>query len=82
MKAPIAVELVSEEYRRGDRWLIYCSDIDHIREIHDAIRPLGIPTVEYHSLNTPDHDAAVDYFVERGGLMLAVKCLDEGSTFR
>lgn len=77
-KATIAKRIVEENYRAGDRWLIYCGDVEHLRSVKSALSELNLPTFEYHSQNSSQHEAVLDYFETRGGLLLAVKCLDEG----
>lgn len=77
-KAPIARTVIEKEYREGDRWLIYCSDVDHLREVRRELEGLGPDLLEYHSQDGGDHAATISFFVNRGGVMLAIKCLDEG----
>lgn len=77
-KAGIAREVVREHYRSGDRWLIYCNDADHLRSVRENLEDLGIDLLEYHSQDSGDHEATLSYFTNRGGVLLAIKCLDEG----
>ena len=77
-KAAIARRIVSESYQQGDRWLIYCSDVNHLREVRAELSDLGIDLLEYHSLDDGDHAATLEFFANRGGILLAIKCLDEG----
>lgn len=77
-KARLARDVIERHYSPGDRWLIYCSDIDHLGSVQRELAELDIPTFKYHSRNQAEHGAIMDYFGARGGLLLAVKCLDEG----
>jgi superfamily II DNA or RNA helicase len=77
-KAPIAHRILSQHYRPGDRWLIYCNDVDHLREVRRDLEGLGLDLLEYHSQDAGDHDATLSFFTNRGGVLLAIKCLDEG----
>jgi superfamily II DNA or RNA helicase len=77
-KAPLARSVVSQRYRPGDRWLIYCNDIDHLREVRRELEALDIDLLAYHSQDEGDHDATLSFFTNRGGVLLAIKCLDEG----
>jgi superfamily II DNA or RNA helicase len=77
-KAPIAHRILSQHYRPGDRWLIYCNDLDHLREVQRDLEGLGLDLLEYHSQDAGDHDATLSFFTNRGGVLLAIKCLDEG----
>lgn len=77
-KAAIARRVVAQEYRPGDRWLIYCGDVQHLREVRAELEGLGPDLLEYHSQDDGDHDATLAFFANRGGVLLAIKCLDEG----
>ena len=77
-KAKIARRVLQENYRDGDRWLVYCSDVNHLREVRSEIEDLPFDVLEYHSQDSGDHSATLDYFTARGGVLLAIKCLDEG----
>jgi superfamily II DNA or RNA helicase len=80
-KAAIAAKIVQENFRLGDRWLVYCEGLDHLRDVRTAISSLtiqGLTIMEYHSQNDEEHMRVLDFFRERGGLLLAIKCLDEG----
>jgi superfamily II DNA or RNA helicase len=77
-KTAIARSVLTEHYRPGDRWLVYCSDVDHLREVRGQIEGLGMDLLEYHSRDGGDHDATLSFFTNRGGVLLAIKCLDEG----
>lgn len=77
-KAAIARSVLAESYRPGDRWLVYCSDIDHLREVRRELEDLGMDILEYYSQDAGDHDATLSFFTNRGGVLLAIKCLDEG----
>lgn len=77
-KAPIARTVIAREYQPGDRWLVYCSDVEHLREVRRELEGLGPDLLEYHSQDGGDHDATIGFFINRGGIMLAIKCLDEG----
>jgi len=77
-KSKIARTVLQENYQDGDRWLVYCSDVNHLREVRAEIEDLPFDVLEYHSQDSGDHSATLDYFTARGGVLLAIKCLDEG----
>ena len=77
-KASIARTVLTQNYRDGDRWLVYCNDVEHLRDVRTEIEGLGMDLLEYHSQDSGDHKATLDYFTNRGGVLLAIKCLDEG----
>jgi len=77
-KAAIAKRILSTKVSPEDRWLVYCNDHRHLKEVGNAISELGLRVMEYHSENSESHRAILDHFVSRGGVLLAIKCLDEG----
>ncbi|MFI8696998.1 DEAD/DEAH box helicase family protein [Dietzia maris] len=77
-KADIALSVLSEHYEEGDRWLIYCSDTAHLREVRAKLDGMKIDLLEYHSATASSHESTIEFFTKRGGVLLAIKCLDEG----
>lgn len=80
-KTSITVEILEKNFNRDDRWLVYCESISHLNEVSGAIRERAIPglqILEYHSKNSDEHVEAIKFLSKTGGVMLAVKCLDEG----
>lgn len=77
-KGPIARGIIDTNYKEGDRWLVYCSDINHLNTIREHLGGVEGNILEYHSQNTNHHSAVLDYFTRHGGILLAIKCLDEG----
>jgi superfamily II DNA or RNA helicase len=80
-KTAKTVEILENNFGVEDRWLIYCESISHLDEVSAAIRQCAIPglqILEYHSRNPEEHTEAIKFLSNAGGVMLAVKCLDEG----
>jgi superfamily II DNA or RNA helicase len=80
-KTAKTVEILERNFGPDDRWLVYCESISHLNEVSEAIREKAIPglqILEYHSRNAQEHTDAIKFLSEVGGVMLAVKCLDEG----
>jgi hypothetical protein len=44
----------------------------------DALRGYGVDSIEYWSQMASDRHASLRYFAQRGGVMVAIRCLDEG----
>ena len=76
-KIPAAVEIVSRNFKDGDYWLVYCQDKDHLKKL-ESFHNAGIKTLEYMSAMSGDRTATLDYFKINGGVLIAIKCLDEG----
>jgi superfamily II DNA or RNA helicase len=77
-KVPLAAEIIRTSFRHGDRWLVYCDDTTQLRSAVDQIRLLGTDVYEYHSAMDGSRDATMQAFTQHGGVLVAIKCLDEG----
>lgn len=77
-KVGLAVDVIGANARPGDRWLIYCDSQAQLRDVRDALLQSGISTLEYHSAMSGDREATLKHFELVGGVMVAIKCLDEG----
>jgi len=77
-KVALAKAVLKENYEAGDRWLIYCDDTNQVNEILSSLRADGLPAFEYHSAMLGSKGATIDYFSQDGGIVVAIRCLDEG----
>jgi superfamily II DNA or RNA helicase len=79
-KIPKAVELVAQMYdpRLKEKWLVYCDNQTQLREVRSALGSRGIDSWEYHSEMPGDPEATLSLFDINGGIVVAIKCLDEG----
>lgn len=77
-KPGIAASVLKENYAQGQRWLVYCEDGDQLRDVMEALRAIGVHPIEYHSAMQGDRVAAMDWFRRFGGVIVSIRCLDEG----
>lgn len=77
-KINLAQQIVREHYQEGEHWLIYCEDSDQLAEVREALRGDGFSPIEYHSDMEADRHATLDWFRTFGGLLVSIRCLDEG----
>lgn len=77
-KAPLAAQIVKEFYQEGEGWLIYCEDSEHLEQIMDEIRGVGINPIKYYSNMDGDRATTLEWFTRYGGVMVSIRCLDEG----
>lgn len=77
-KISLCLRVISENYKDGQRWLIYCEDQYQLSEIVTVLSNEGYKPVEYHSAMAQDRDASLKWFVDFGGILVSIKCLDEG----
>lgn len=78
-KVAAAASVVTGAYRRGQHWIVYCDDQVQLAEVRDALRTAGCADVlEYHTAMTGDPRRTLDLFEAHGGIVVSIRCLDEG----
>lgn len=77
-KPRLAAQIVKKYYELGQGWLIYCEDGEQLSETMQQLKLEGIKPVEYHTGMEGDRDATLDWFRKFGGVLVSIKCLDEG----
>lgn len=77
-KIPYAVKTVVENYNEGESWLIYCEDQYQLSEVMEALKVRGLSPCEYHTNMEGDSDASLEWFKKFGGIMVSIRCLDQG----
>jgi superfamily II DNA or RNA helicase len=77
-KIRVARKVLKENYHNGDRWLVYCDDTNQVISIENAIKDLGFPIMRYFDAMAGDKEETLNRFSTQGGILLAIKCLDEG----
>lgn len=77
-KVPRAVEILAREYREGDRWLVYCDDLEQLSAVVDSCLSLGLPALEFHSSMQGERAEVLRSLAAHGGIVVAIRCLDEG----
>lgn len=77
-KPTLAADILRREYRDGDAWLVYCDDTAQLAETRAAIEDYGLRCMEYHRQVAGDEEESLSEFERNGGVMLAIRCLDEG----
>jgi len=78
-KVPLAAEVLGKHYSNGESWIVYCDDQTQLNEVKASLIALGLPDVhEYHSSMPGDRARTLEVFSNRGGIMVSIRCLDEG----
>lgn len=76
-KVNATVEIISNNYKSGQKWIVYCDSIEQIHLLMEKLH--SFPVLEYHSkLDSKERHNVMQYFNTNGGLVFSVKCLDEG----
>ena len=78
-KVPVAVEIIRTNFSEGEHWLVYCGegmmdDVDDLITKHTGRKPLRY----WSGMNRFQRKQSLKDFKNNGGIMLAIKCLDEG----
>jgi superfamily II DNA or RNA helicase len=77
-KTRLASDVLADQFQDGDAWLVYCDDTSQLRRVRQAIESRGLACMEYHRQASGDESEALAEFERSGGILLAIKCLDEG----
>ncbi len=78
-KVSVACKVVREHYRPGGRWLIYCDDSEQLNAVVSALREVvDARVLPYHTGMEGDAATTLRFFADRGGIIVAIRCLDEG----
>ena len=78
VKPGLAAGVICKTYEEGQRWLVYCEDSDQLTQTMGLLASGGLHPIEYHSGMEGDRLAALDWFIRFGGVLVSIKCLDEG----
>jgi superfamily II DNA or RNA helicase len=77
-KVGLAVDVIKANFETGQSWLVYCEDSGQLAEVILKLSDAGFASVEYHSGMTGDRDATMSWFRSYGGILVSIRCLDEG----
>jgi superfamily II DNA or RNA helicase len=72
-------EILEKHFREGQHWIIYCDTNRMLSQAEKRIRDIGIvPRIYQSEMNSFNRSQTLSSFKREGGLLLAMKCLDEG----
>ncbi len=77
-KVELAGEVLTREFDRGQRWIVYCDDMQQLEAVSGRLTECGIQTMPFHSRMEGDRQETLRWLDMRGGVVVAIKCLDEG----
>ena len=78
VKPGLAAGVICKEYEPGQRWLVYCEDSEQLAKTMELLAAGGLHPIEYHTGMKGDRPAALEWFTRFGGVLVSIKCLDEG----
>ena len=77
-KVRAAGAIVAAHFHRGERWIIYCDNLDQLTSVRSEISARGLESTEYHSAMAGDKEQTIRLFEVNGGIVVSIRCLDEG----
>ncbi|MBX9941786.1 MAG: DEAD/DEAH box helicase family protein, partial [Candidatus Obscuribacterales bacterium] len=77
-KLQLALSVLREHYERGQRWILYCDSQEQLQDVLRLLHGANIDATEYHTQMTGDPRETLRFFAANGGVIVSIKCLDEG----
>ncbi|WP_373231804.1 DEAD/DEAH box helicase family protein [Cohnella sp.] len=77
-KVPLAIDILRKNYSYGQKWIIYCDNITQLKSVLTGATHAGFDTYEYYAEMLGDRETTLSYFENNGGVLVSIKCLDEG----
>lgn len=77
-KITTALSIISENYSSGQKWIVYCDNQSQLSSVLHVLMDKGYDAYEYHSEMAGDRNQTLDYFNNCGGILVSIRCLDEG----
>jgi superfamily II DNA or RNA helicase len=71
-------EILRNNYRPHERWLVYCEDQEQLRSVVQQTKTWCKDVLEYHTGMVGSPAATLQWFQQHGGILVAIACLDEG----
>jgi len=77
-KSALTAEVLADSHQPGQRWLVYCDDVAQLESIRRDLADVGLESMPYYAEMESDREATLARFERDGGILVAIKCLDEG----
>lgn len=77
-KITLAIGLLKSNFATGQKWIIYCDNIKQLKIIRQLAEDEDIDAYEYYAEMGGDRATTLEYFEKHGGVLVSIKCLDEG----
>lgn len=77
-KITLAGEIILQNYQKGQKWIVYCDNQTQLSAVLALLLKHKIDAYEYHSEMVGDRNETLDYFSSFGGVLVSIRCLDEG----
>ena len=81
-KIQLAIDVITKNFKKGDKWIVYCDNKEQLKIVKDKLNAIknidGLVAYDYHSAMEGDRDETLAFFKSFGGVIVSIKCLDEG----
>lgn len=77
-KIRLAIDVIDKYYVEGQRWIVYCDSVVQLSQVLNNLLEKEYDAFEYHSSMEGDREQTLRYFSINGGILVSIKCLDEG----
>ena len=77
-KVPLALDVIRKNFKNGQKWIVYCDNQEQLGDVLSLLLKNGYDAYEYHSEMSGDRDETLHYFGKYGGILVSIRCLDEG----
>lgn len=77
-KIEAAAEIIHKYYESPQKWLVYCDNLEQLNALWRRIDNPRFNVMKYYSSMMGDRRSTIDFFNNYGGILLSIKCLDEG----
>ncbi|GKH52211.1 DNA-repair protein [Eubacteriales bacterium] len=77
-KVGLAIQVLRQHYKVGQKWIVYCDNIDQLKAVLEEAVAANFDAYEYYADMRGDRDVTLSYFSTNGGVLVSIKCLDEG----
>lgn len=77
-KLPTAASMLQKASQRSSHVLAYCDHHDDVKELAHELQARGVDATEYYAAMPADRDSTLQHFRRRGGVLVSIRCLDEG----
>lgn len=81
-KVELAIDIITSNFEKGQKWIVYCDNKVQLAMVKERINSIktipGLVAYDYHSEMTGDRDETLSFFQTFGGVIVSIRCLDEG----
>lgn len=77
-KVDLAIGVLLKDFEAGQKWIVYCDNINQLKAVLFKARDAGFDAYEYYADMPGSREETLRYFSLNGGVLVSIKCLDEG----